>query len=409
MATELKKGASSFKFVGRASINSSSFDEPKLNTKGNWLGLPNQNSAFAINVNRDGEDSTIYLGISGGRMAQSNVIRVFPRNRSQNTSGKTEFLEINFEERFDQTKIDQVSYNNIYTADINPEDGRKQFIDPIDFQAYLRDNLVNGQDVSVYGEVSYSSGKPWEENPRIYRNFNIKSVYSNAPREVTNKETNEKETIQDEETAQVTQAIIVTAESLSDDWKKELKNSGETIISVLVPERISKVQDSKNSYTIDYNKTVALPQALTYRGTEKVADVFFNIKDDETARLMTIYAQIKDGYEVSSEIEITPEMQLLIDEGLASEEDFSKDLKVRGPRKTELIFTRPVPQKDEEGNNYFADDKTYNRSHLVVPSPEQEEKVEFNPDTANVFQDNGEADIPFSDSDMDDIDSIFLS
>ena len=385
---ELKRGKSRFRVVGKVSLGQNSFTEPKLNQKGNWLGLPNQNSAFGVNTTDDG--NLIFLSISGGRLTSTDVIRVFPRNRD-NDGGEFKFLEIKFDERFDEKKIEQVSFNNIYTAQINKEDGRKQFIDPIDFQEYLKENIRDGDDVVVVGNVDRSNGKPWDIDSRTFRNYEITGVYSNEARERKN-EDGEVEMVQNEPEAYITQTYLLTSDSVPSDYKKQLKDNGEVVLSTFVPQYIGNAQDSKGKYTVEYKKVVGLPEALVFKGKEAIVDKFFKVPDDDTVREVEVYADVVEGFEVSKgNIELTPELQWLIDEGDITEEEIAEDVSVKGPRRSDTVYRRFSIRQDEEGNKYVVNDNKYAFEALAIPSPEVEE-IEFDPTSTKGVFDEMDAD-----------------
>lgn len=378
--TEVKQGYNRVEIVGRAHITSNSFASPSLNAKGNWLGIPRQNGGFSIKV---GENTEIFLNIDGGRMAQSNVIKVRPRTTPKGE--KMKMLEINFDDRFDTKKIDEVAYNDIMRANLN-KDGDKQFIDPIDFQEYLSDNIADGDLIKVIADMNYSKGKPWDFESRTYRNINVRQVFKMEPQKVKDDEGNETE-VPVEEYANLKQTVFLTSDSLDSDWKDKLEDNGEIEVFAKVPVYIGNAQDEDGKYTIEYKKTVALPVQLVYRGKERSAERVLVVEEGKVREALLNLA-IQEGSEtVTGDIEITPEIQELIDDGVMTIEDVQKDVTVRGARKSELVVLRPEIKRLDDGTVAMdIDDEKYEMSALNIPSPEPLAD-KFNPDEEeSVFQ-----------------------
>ena len=170
------------------------------------------------------------------------------------------------------------------------------------------------------------------------------------------------------------------------DWKTQIKNNKEVVIGCFVPQYVSTVKDKHSGEYIKYRHTIAMPQAIVARHGEtpdqfiKRLDGLFKVKGSDSIRKMQVQTRINEGYTTSTaEVEISKELQALIDDGLFDIEQVKSDVVVRGQRTRELVIVRPVAIKNDDTGEVvaFVDDE-YEYSVLQVPKPKVESDSDFN-------------------------------
>lgn len=366
-----------FKIVGKVQTSDTSFKGPKNYENSTWYGV---NESFGID---SGDGNVVYVTVSGGYDLKRNTI--FARNTN------FEMINIPVADRHNKEWTSIVAPSDFKRASIvqnGDHAERKEFISDIDYAEYLKNNLVNGMEVVVTGEISYNPAKDGE---RVYRQYQVKNIYLN---EVV--EEDGVEMLKNEKEAHVRQTYLIDEYSLASSYKKELKDNGQTIISVYVPQYLGKI--FHNGQKVEWKRVTPLSQAIVLKvlpedkgglaKTVKWAEALFKLKRD-TVREIHLDLGINEGYDTQTgDIEITPSMQALIDEGIFTLEEVKGQATVRGSRTSELVYKNPFIDRDEDGNIVaFRDDK-YSPQALVMPifddsegESEAEEEVASNETT----------------------------
>ena len=363
MENTVKKGVNSFTFIGKAVIGSDSLEDA-VKSKSGWI-YPRT----SFGVDTTGEESSnqrnvVYPRVQNGGYYEGKPLKFFVRN-----GDKSEELLIPFEERFNEEQIKKVPNYRKFTVDLGK--GRQEFITSVDFLKYLQENLTDGEEIIVSGNVEYSTSDPSNPEKPTYRNFIATRVYKNNEKTVKDSDGNETKQITPP-SAKMTQETFFTSDSLDSDWKGEIEREGETIVSVFVPEYIGTVQDPNNNKNyLDYKKTVPIGQSLVVKSDAnmKLVEFLMDVKDDEVVRTVQVVSKVIDGYDVSSgtNADYSPELQEMIDLGIMTEEEVQASLTVRGPRKSEVVFDGiSIYSSADGGAKPFYDDK-YGYEALVVP------------------------------------------
>lgn len=398
MEDTVKKGVNSFTFIGKAVIGNDSLQDP-VKAKSGWI-YPRT----SFGVDTTGEDSSnqrnvVYPRIQGGGYYEGQDLEF-----TVTENGEKKKFKVPFGERFEDSHIKKVPNYRKFTVDLG--DGRKEFITSVDFLKHLQENLVDGEDIIVVGNVEYSTNDPSNPDIPTYRNFVATRVYKNNEKTVKDDEGNETKELTPP-SAKMTQETIFTSDSLSEDWKRELEKDGETIVSVLVPEYINSVKDPNNDKSyIDYKKTVPVSQSIVVKpdANLKLVEFLMDVKNDEVVRTVQVVSKVVDGYDVSSGVdtELSPALQEMVDLGIMSIEEVKKSITVRGPRKSEVVFDGISIYTSQDGDDAkpFHDDK-YNYKALVVP-PIQSNIVKDTDDSADLDMDVFDAS-----DDSDDILNLF--
>lgn len=388
LLTELKGGTASALFVGKAVVSSDSFTEAACKEGKTWKHIRN---SFGVNV---GEGNTHYIRLNGGYKTDRPLVYV------RNTD--FEPIQIPWDERFNKEKLANVTDQDFIQVRIKKNaEGKmitKKFLSVLDVNDYLNENLENDAEVIVSAQPEYSF-----YNDTIYTNYNIKGIFLNEGRVI-----NEVEQDKRPSEATLRQTYFLNEHSLSKNWQKELKENGFTVVNAFVPEYTSNIMS--NGTTFEFKKVlpyqrqfkVELSTELSDENKDKRINVFkkFFLVAKGEVRQASFVMKLNEGYvETTGQVEITDEMQELIDAGIMTEEEVKQDVTIRGDRVSEVIFVKPGFKKVEEsGQKVIAiEDGVYDPSALVFP--------DLNADEEDLEEDDG---ILFDESDFeDDDDSSF--
>lgn len=396
--TKLKAGRANFRLVGKAVINDKSLQEAKLNDKGTWLGV---RETFGVETS---DGNKIWPGIRGGRSLKNGVLYKFGKERDD--KGKSEMLQIPIADRHNPeiiAKVDEMSGFRRATIEIG-EDGKaiqKRFLDDIDYVDHLREHLHNGDEIVVTGSVEYALAKDGE---RVFRNYEVQNVYLNPLEK--DKETGE-ESLKYEYGATITQTYLVDEFSLSEEFKKEIKETGKTAVAVKVPVYLNQVQTPQGDY-VDFKEVASLPQVIFVKAADdskeeiefaiKKAEFFFKGPKGDKVYTMNIIVNIFEGYEKveGGEIELSKETKRMIEFGFMKEEDVrAQQVVSRGTAVSELVFANVhASLSNEDGEKTYLLKDQYTTASYNIPHFDNDDEDEA------PFM----SDVTSSDSDVEDDD-----
>lgn len=364
LLTELKGGASNFTFVGEAVVKEGSLAGEKIKEGSTWK---NVDSSFG--VKSDG--NTVYAQIRGGYKIDKQTFNIQCAETSK-------YIEIKWNDRLNEATMKLAKDTSILRVGLErDEDGKiitKEFLHQIDMEAYLRAHLADGARVRVRGEIEYG-----EYNDDVTMRYNIKSVYSADS--YTNKEG---ELVEFKDEATIKQAYLLDVDSLDRNWEKQLTKDGEVIVRAFVPQYMSnrKVNDKY----VKLKKTVPLmkPFKLKMKDKEseqellakkKIVEKFLAVKKGKI-RELTAIINVVDGYDtVTGGVEVSADIQELIDLGIMTLDDVQKQVTVRGNKVSELTFLMPAMKRDKEkgGVAILMNDDKYAPEVLIMPTVDGED------------------------------------
>ena len=347
-----------FRLVGKVKITEKSFTGPRTYEPSTWFGV---NESFGIDT---GNENIVWVKVGGGYDLKKNTL--------SKRDLDYKLLEIPVADRHNEAWISRVNESQFKRASILKDDEGKniqeKFISDIDYAEYLQENLVEGMEVVVSGEVSYSWGKDGET---VYRNFDVKNIYLNP---VVENEKGEK-VLKNAHDAFVRQTYLVHDGSLDSRYKKDLEKDGEIVISLFVPQYISNIK--RNGQKVVMKRIMPVQQALIYRidpndkdnleRAMKWPERLFKVGRDKIREIHLI-SKINEGHSTQTGVsQISASLQELIDEGLISLEDVKSQTTVRGARTSELVYIKPHVEVSAEGIAIpYLDDK-YDATVLVAP------------------------------------------
>lgn len=371
---ELKPLHHNFTFIGVARVGENSFGGASVKEGKTWYHV---NSNFGVETK---PGNIVYPRIWGGYKLDN------PNLMVQSKSKTGERITIPWESRKDEKLLKNVSKYAFFKVGIKQdEDGKMeyaQFISAIDFEDYLATNLKDGMEVIVNGSVEYSPG----DEDRTYVNYEIQSVYLNREKE------KDGETIpMSEHKAEIYQTYLADDTTLDRGWEKTLRNDGELVVRLYVPQYLSTIKNPQGGYS-DWKKTSPVLQQVTFKAGDKPDAAIKMIKKycdvkEGIVRESTFYVEAVDGYSEQEveELDITKDMQELIDMGIMTKEEIKSQVTVRKTRVSENVFSKPSIKLNDEGKPALEvfDDK-YSPEALIIPSlgasedDEEESNEEYN-------------------------------
>lgn len=369
LETELHGGYASFRFCGTVSVNEDTFPKEDTTSDSGWKY---RRASFPVKIS---DSNSLYVQMMGGRASTNPVVYV------RNKEGQPIQLKWDMRNNADVQK--NVDPNDFIVISIEEDDSgkllAKKFVSEVDAIDYLADHLSDGTKVHVGGNVEYQ-----RYNGEISRSFNVNRI-----------------TLAKEETkpyALMQQTYLVDAHALPRKWEKTLEEDRQIKLNVFVPQYVGK----ENGKTI--KRTLALPQQITFKAENvdkgiKAVEKLFKV-DKKVVRELPLQAKVIYGYEQSTgNIEMTPELQELVDLGIMTEEQIKSEATVTGKKVDETIFDHPVIRKDGDTTKLYGLDR-YAPEALIIPDDDEDEVVES--EEEKVFEEDGASNDGAGQSDEDD-------
>ncbi|MED1125592.1 hypothetical protein [Bacillus atrophaeus] len=339
--------------VGKAKINENSFAGLKKSEHSDYHYV-------RINIGIDtGEGNVVYAELMGGYSMGNPVI--YATGKDDGAS-----LEIPWANRQEEAIISSVADYRLHKVGLHRDDkGKldiKTFLSPVDMLDYLKENLEDGMEIAVRGNIKYQ-----EYNGEVQKKYEIQNIF--LP--FVNKD-DDGNVLPTKYKAEFTQTILLDESSYKRMAKKD-KDSGEVIVSAYAVDYVSKKNGKPYKKNDPFN--VAIYVKINEEDpskTEKILDKLFKVGKGKV-RELTVEGKIIEGYDQQSvndkDIELSDEIKELIEMGLYSEEEAKKKMMVRGNKVSKMLFTRPFIQKDRENPDKLLmdiDDTKYKPEDLVV-------------------------------------------
>jgi hypothetical protein len=365
---KLQKGKSFVTVTGKVKIGDKSFGGEQRSASGYVYSRVNLGVEVAEGV-------TVYGEMMGG-YASSNPV-IYSMNKDDNSQ-----VLVPFADRLKPEIVESAPDFKLHKVGVKRDENGgliiEKFLSPMDVHDYLKENLVDGQEVTLRGAFEFS-----EYNDEPQRKFIIQNIF--LPYQDKEKDENGKETgniLPVKYEATFVQTVLLNEDSFKKITKDHAKE-GEVVVDALAVEYLSK----KNKQAYKKNVTFGVPITVRINKdnpamTEKILNALFKVGKGKI-REIHLEGNIIEGYdqqEVSNaDIELSPEIQELIDMGLYTEDEAKKKMTVRGNKVRKLVFTRPYIQKDREDPTknlpYMLDDK-YVPEDLIPPELEEEKNKE---------------------------------
>lgn len=358
LETELKRGYANFKAWGTLKVGEDTFPEPEVSKKSTYKYV---NARMSLTLN---EGRLVYVQMMGGYDPAKPILKRFSKDTEAG------MMDIKWEFRKDKKIIDEVANNSLIRVSVKQDENGKLikevFLSELDAVEYLRENLEDGAEVCVTGNVEYS-----RYNDKIQRHLNVRGIFLNEG--YTKSDGTEVQA--HKHGAEIKQTYLIDYTSLSSRHIHELEKDGKTIITGWVPQYIGKENG------IEIRKVLPLAQQFSIEADEnnidlrkKMIDKLFKVKDKKIVREVAVRNDIVEGYDqAKGDIQISEELQDLIDEGMLTKEDVENEVTIRGNRISELAFMAPAIARDEDGKATLVLNDKYSPEVLAVPDEDDEE------------------------------------
>lgn len=365
LETELRSGISRFVLRGTAVIDDKTFPREDTVSDSGWKY---RRSSFAIKV---GDNNYQYVEIMGGRSSENPVIYTM--------NNDNEPIQVKWDLRTNKTVLENIPNKEFIRIAIEKQEGSdkatlKKFLSPVDAIEYLAEHLEDGTPVEIRGDVEYQ-----QYNGRTQQRLNVTQIYLKNP--------------ENDDLATMSQMYLVDSNALPRQWKKTMGEDGEIKVNLFVPQYVGKYNGKK------IKKTVAMPQQIVIKNkdnNEKLMNYIeklFTVKKG-VVRKIDIVTKLFFGYESETgNVEITPEIQDLIDAGIMTLEQVQSEATITENRVEENVFDHPMI-RSENGKILPLFSDIYSPEALVMLEDEEELDTEENEsedtsvdDTDDVFSD----------------------
>ena len=365
LETELRSGISRFVLRGTAVIDDKTFPREDTVSDSGWKY---RRSSFAVKV---GDNNYQYVELMGGRSSENPVIYTM--------NNDNEPMQVKWDLRTNKTVLENIPNREFIRIAIEKQEGSdkatlKKFLSPVDAIEYLAEHLEDGTPVEIRGDVEYQ-----QYNGRTQQRLNVTQIYLKNP--------------ENDDLATMSQMYLVDSNALPRQWKKKIEEDGQIKVNLFVPQYVGKYNGKK------IKKTVAMPQQIVIKNkdnNEKLMNYIeklFAVKKG-VVRKIDIVTKLFFGYESETgNIEITPEIQDLIDAGIMTLEQVQSEATITENRVEENVFDHPMI-RSENGKILPLFSDIYSPEALVMLEDEEELDTEENEsedtsvdDTDDVFSD----------------------
>lgn len=320
---ELYAGKRSVYLVGKVKLRDDSF---KLDVKAT-SGYIYSSANIGIET---GEGNVIYLECMGGYSPKNPLIKT--QNKAKDS------IDVNWNDRLNKKVVEQVNQYKLFKGSLK-ENEVETFISQYDLIQYMCHNMTEGMEVVVRGQMKLSVYKG-----EVQRKFEITGV--SLPYAKKDAETGELLPI--EYMAHLTQTVLLDEDSFSEITDEE-KAEGKKVIRGYAVDFISKYEGEEIKKSAMFPIAITVP--MTEAKHEKISEYLFK-HEGEGASEIVVEIDIVEGYSKSNvssaDIELSDELQELVDMGLFSEEEARAKLVVRGGKVSELMFKKVALKIDEE-------------------------------------------------------------
>lgn len=319
----LKKGKAAFNLIGRVKVTDKTFNLDNSYDSG-WT----DNSMY-VGVDC-GNGNTVYAEMRSGFFPdKDNVIRAYSKDEKDD-AGKSESVEIAWEDRLDESLYDSISDSSFLTVgvekDVKDKTVYKKFLTAYDAVEYLNEHLEDGMIVNVKGTIGYS-----EYEGNVSTKKEITSIVLSK--------------IDDEADFKATfsQTILVDSKSIG----KKNDNKGTMELAAYVVDYVGKpkidgekIEVKKN---VTYPKTFEVAINENPEITAKMLQRFFKPKKGKITEITVTGNLVEGGSTVNiTEDDIPDDIKELIEMGLYSEEEAEKKIAVgNGNRERRMIIVKP--------------------------------------------------------------------
>lgn len=349
----LKRVKASFNLIGRVKVTDKTFNLDNTYDSG-WT----DNSMY-IGIDC-GNGNVVYAEMRSGFFPDKDTtIRAYDKTEKDD-AGRSKSVEIAWEDRFDESLLDNISDSSFLTVgvekDVKDKTVYKKFLTAYDAVEYLNDHLEDGAIVNVKGDIKYSE---YEDNVSVKKE--ITSIVLSK--------------VEDEEDFRATfsQSILVDSKSIG----KKDEEKGTMVLDAYVLDYVGSPKIDGKKVTI--KKTIAFPRTFEVAINEEKPEItakmlqrFFKPKKKGMLNEITVVGKLIEGAAIVNitEDDIADDIKELIEMGLYSEEEVEKKYAVgNNNREKRMIIEKPdityVGQGDDRKPTVPFEENKYEDSDLL--------------------------------------------
>lgn len=372
----LKKGKATFNLIGRVKVTDKTFTLDNSYDSG-WT-----DNQMYLGVDC-GNGNIVYAEMRSGFFPdKDNVIRAYDKNENDE-SGKSKSVEIAWEDRFDESLLDNIADSSFLTVgvekDVKGKTVYKKFLTAYDAVEYLNEHLEDGVIVNVKGNIGYSE---YEGNVSVKKDITsivlskVEDEYEKIHENEVKKAEEDNNTdfefteLEDFFKAVFSQTIIVDSKSIG----KKNEEKGTMALDAYVVDYVGspKIDGEK----VEIKKNVVFPRAFEVEINEnpeitaKMLQRFFKPKKGKLTEI-TVTGNLVEGAAIVNitEDDIPDDIKELIAMGLYSEEEAEKKCAVgNNNREKRMIIVKPdityVGQGDKRKPTVAFEENKYEDSDL---------------------------------------------
>lgn len=354
--------------VGKVKLRDDSFKIAQVSKSGYTYSSAN----FGVET---ATGNVVYVEVMGGYSPTNPIIKT--QNKAKDS------IDVNWADRLNPKVVEQVNEYKLLKASLAENDAQA-FLSQFDLIEYMKNNLEDGMEVVVRGQMRLSAYKGEPQRKIEVTGISLPYV----------KKDDKGNELPVEYRATFTQTLIIDSDSL--DITSEDEEKGETLLQAYAVDYISKYDGEK------INKNAMFPLVINVPiGTEqqrKVAERLFKV-EEEGASEITVEGLVVEGYDSSStssaEIELSEELQELVDLGIYTLEEVKSKVTVRGNKVSKLLFTKPAIKKNDDGvvnileekGKYAQSDLFFYEQAINGEVPEKAENLDSDSDESSSSND----------------------
>lgn len=357
----LKKGASTFKLVGKVSrFGKYTFqmDEASKKADSDWVY-----NSLNLGINCGEECGIIYSNLMGGYgTKRDNLVYVHGKNEDGNDDFTNRFT-IDWDDRKDPEVLNTVGRGCFYRAgllkDKNGNVVVEEFVHAYDFIKYIRENLEEDTVVSLHGNLKYTLNNKKE----TVITKEIKSIYLS-------------DATPNDYSATFKQTILLDKDSL--DVKNYDRDKGCVTLACYVVDYLRDFNgvDVKESYPfkVDFEYKIDISDKERY---VKVLNLLFKVKKNVTKT--TFEGKLVEGGAVVTATydDLEEDIKALVDNNIYTLEDALTQCSVSESRERRMLLVKPSIKtvKNDDGTSTSSlqkEEDAYEESDLEFVLPEKD-------------------------------------
>lgn len=331
---EKKEWVQRFNLVGEAKLNDFTYRMDARSEKSDWVY-----NSINLGVNCGEKHGTVFCELMGGYGSErDNVVYVHGKNDDK-TDDFSNSYTIAWEDRFDETLLEDIGDLCFTTVGLEKTDKDKtfykKFLTPYDTIAYINEHLEDGMVINVSGSLRYTL---YNGTIQCRKEINSIALSSATP---------------DKYRATFTQTMLLSKDSCTKDSLD--KDRSALMVDAYILEKFKEFNGhdltengkNKGGQFVPLRKTFEFPVELDEAGKKKIKSVLnsenmFKVKKG-IAQITFEGEFVETGATVQATLDDVPDdIKELIEMGIYSEEEALAKCSENGSRERKMLLRKPV-------------------------------------------------------------------